>query len=688
MSKPLEIDGAPACVASQALDILRGRPNPFENLVRPQRPDERFLDVHVPELLHEPRELLLKVIDTYRLVEYHAVSDLPDSRVVTILGRRGLGKTHLAEAVANRDDGRRQLLVRPLYYEPDVSFDEYLLAQIVNAFLTEDPIYGGRPFDAIALAITRRLLRQALVDLGPVERLMLAPPSGWMHYRLLWSGGEPLAARVDQLLAGLGDLPTASDIAALAVKNGFQPHLLVRLIDDHVKRWERGDDALPAIRRQLLPGLARAALLEETDAFTQFLEGDYTPAGARPFYRAEIVRQLLVALVEVCALVRLPVVFAFDNLEGLLAPQGQVEPSRVRALFDSLGQAIDSSRGLLFLLFAEEELNRSIRKEVNAFALNRIDQGVPVHGRGPVDVIQLQPPSAEELGQLITGRVTKLLRNFANSSMLPRAFPFETAFINDLEGRSSLELRNKLLRLRDEYSRVVYNRPAPKIETGPEMPDWSAELTRCWSEKLTAATRRLHNRELVTLYHDLHAGLRQLLQQAGTWESNGLEFAAVQPMNTTDGHGTYSQVTIVDWRTPGTNGEAAPACRVCVGLLVAGARGMPRDLKAKFAPLPDTTHPPDKTAVLWPAPAEQELPTATREAWDKNFKRYHATLHRLSDEDVHKLLALPDWVKELRGKTDQVIPESALRGFIRDKCNVLLSLVAPAEEGKANRNAN
>jgi hypothetical protein len=373
MSMSHDVSIPPTNLASQVLDFLRGRPNPFENLVRPQRPDDRFLDVHVPELLSEPRELLLQVIDTYRLLEYRSLSDLPDSRVVTILGRRGAGKTHLLESVDYREDRRRQLLVRPPYFEPDVAFDEYLLAQMVNALLTEDPVYGGRPFDAIAVAITRRLLRQALVDLGPVERLWLAPPSGWAHYRLLWSGGERLADRVDGLLASLASAPTANDIAALVVKNGFDPALLVRLIEDHVQRWEKGDDALPAIRRQLLPGLARAALLKETDAFTQFLEADFTPAGARPFYRAEIVRQLVAALVEVCALVQLPVVFAFDNLEGLLAPKGQLDPARVRALFDCLSQAVDSSRGLLFLLFAEEELYRTVRKEAHGFALTRID---------------------------------------------------------------------------------------------------------------------------------------------------------------------------------------------------------------------------------------------------------------------------------------------------------------------------
>ncbi len=195
-------------------------------------------------------------------------------------------------------------------------------------------------------------------------------------------------------------------------------------------------------------------------------------------------RQVLTALVEACALVRLPVVFVFDNLEGLLAPQGQLDTNRVRALFDSLAQAVDASRGLLFLLAAEEELHRQIRKEAHAFALTRIDQGVPVHGRGPVDIIELRSPGAQEMGQLIARRVGRLLKGFAGASSLPPGFPFETPFLADLEGRKELQLRNKLLRLRDEYSRIVYRRIISSTPPPPPPVDWNAELARAWSDGL------------------------------------------------------------------------------------------------------------------------------------------------------------------------------------------------------------
>jgi hypothetical protein len=687
----ISLDARPALdAAAQALDFLRGRPNPFENLVRPQRPDDHFLDLHVPALLREPRELLLAVIDAYRLEEYRTASDLPDSRVVTILGQRGAGKTHLLDAVAYRDDNHRQLLVRPPYFETGVAFEEFLLGQLVNALLTVDLAHGVRPLDAIAFVLTRLLLRQVLSDLGPVERLLLAAPKGWSRYLLLWHGGEKLALRIDRFRQAVTTLSAGDDLGQLARAHGLSPELLVRLIEDHVRRWEDGDDALPAIRRQLLPALARTSLLHETNAITQFLEADYAPANARPFLRAEVVRQLLFALVETCALVRLPVVVAFDNLEGLLAPQGKLDTERVRALFDNLAQAVDASRGLLFLVFAEEGLHREFRKEIHSFALARIDQGVPIHGRGPVDMIELRPPGAEELSELIAGRVGKSLRGVTATAALPKNFPFGAGFIAELAGRSGAELRNKLLRLRDEYSRIVYRREPPGKDAAPPF-DWTAELTRLWDHHVRTASQRGQARELVTLDQDLYAGLRQLLQQCGPLRAHGMDLATVQPMTTTDGHGTYSKVTVVDWRLPGdtdSTGEGRPAFRLCVGLLLGLRGGMPRDLRAKFTTLAETSFQPDLRLILWPTDAEQELPTATRKVWDENHEKHPAVLHRLGSDDVYKLLAIPEWVKEVRGKGDPQAPDGDVQNFVRQRCQALLALLCPTDSFKGSEHAH
>jgi hypothetical protein len=204
------------------LDSLRGWPNPFDALVRPQRPDDRFTDLHVAALLQAPRELLFRIIDSYRLDEYGAARDLRETRVVTVLGPRGAGKTHMLEALLHRDDAPVQLIVRPSYFAPGVPFEEYVLNQLLNALLEEDPLRAGRPFDAVAGQLTRRLLRQALRGLGPTERLFAAAPSAWQRVRLLWRGGERWAARFEQLADDLDDPKKSRDVVDLAMQRGHR----------------------------------------------------------------------------------------------------------------------------------------------------------------------------------------------------------------------------------------------------------------------------------------------------------------------------------------------------------------------------------------------------------------------------------------------------------------------------------
>jgi hypothetical protein len=343
MPTSLDGNGRSDAVTQRALGILRGRSNPFENLVRPQRPDDRFADLHVPALLRQPRELLLRLIDAYRLDEYRRASDLRDTRVVTVLGARGAGKTHMVEALAHREDGKAQLLIRPAYYEPGVPFEEYLLGQLVSAQMAAD-----RPFEAVAAQLTRRLLRQALRNLQPTDRLFAFAPARGRRLRLLWGGGESVSRRFDRLADTLGEPASDTDLPRLVRQHGFSPESLLELVEVHLERHEDGQKLSGAVRRQLYRAMARSALLHDADALAGFLETDYTPSAAQPVFRVEVVRQRLHALVEACALVQLPVVFVFDNLEGFLAPQGRFDRQVSAALMDNLAQAVDSLRGLLF----------------------------------------------------------------------------------------------------------------------------------------------------------------------------------------------------------------------------------------------------------------------------------------------------------------------------------------------------
>ncbi len=677
---PTSLDGKarPDTVTNRALDHLRGKPNPFENLVRPQRPDDRFADLHVSELLRKPRELLLRLIDAYRLQEYRRASDLRDTRVVTIVGARGAGKTHMLESLAHREDDKTQLLIRPAYYEPRVPFEEYLLGQLVSTLMAAD-----RPFEAVAAQLTRRLLRQALHELQPTDRLFACIPARRRRLRLLWGGGESLSRRFDRLADALDEAPGGNDLPGLVRRHGFESRPLLELIEAHLERHEDCRELSSAVRRQLYQAMARATLLQDGEALAGFLEAECQPTAARPLFRIEVVRQRLHVLIEACALVQLPLVFAFDNLEGFLAPQGRFDRDLAIALMDNLAQAVDSLRGLLFLVFAESALFREVNANTNQFALDRLHQGVPLTGEGPVDMIELKPPDFEELRQLIAQRVRRLLKDFPQAGELPVEFPYGREALQDIAQRQSLELRNKLLRLRDEYSRVVYGRGSEEPPIKRE-PDWPALLERAWNEQLTAAAAKLQG-SLVSRLQELHVGLGRLLLQAGEITVDGWRLTEVQPSVSVGEHPSYGIVTLLTWRSQEEAGEGRPAqVRLGVGLLLAGGPGMSRDLAAKFDLFKQTALAADGLVVLWPRAVEDDdlaaaLPEATRKVWQSATarRRRQAVLRQLPTEDLRKMLAFPEWTESAAALAEATPPEEAVRTFLHQQCQSIFHLVLP-----------
>src|SRR4051812_44176142 len=98
MSISLE-KSAPPTLAQRALAVLKGKDNPFEILATGQRADDNFDEIHVPALHQREREQLLWIIDAYRLSDFADSDSLRKTRVVTVLGARGSGKTHLLQSL-------------------------------------------------------------------------------------------------------------------------------------------------------------------------------------------------------------------------------------------------------------------------------------------------------------------------------------------------------------------------------------------------------------------------------------------------------------------------------------------------------------------------------------------------------------------------------------------------------------
>lgn len=660
-----------------ALDFLKGKENPFDSLARPQRLDDRFVDLHVPELLADERGLLLKVIDWYRVEEYHRSADLRPTRVVSILGDRGAGKTHLLQSLAYRADGKSQFVVRPSYYDHHLPFDEYLLAQLMATLATQDEVYRSRPIEDIAATLTRRLLRQALRGLSPTERVFAFSQSRWTSLRTLLGGADGACQTSDQLIAALEVSNGSPDLARLAEGHGLEARQCFRLIQGHLQRTEVGPDLLAVLRRKLYAAMAQSALLGQNDALFNLLQGEYGEIVTGSTTRVETVARLLHVVTEVSALVRQPIVFAFDNLERLFSPQNKFDGELVRAFFNSLAQAVDNTKGLLLFLFAESSLFERAASYMDEFARHRLEQGVPVYGRGPTTIIRLKPPGPAEIRTLVTNRVDELLVEFPDADQLPKYFPFDEKSLDNsvIEQQS---LRNTLLRLRNQYSARVYEQEVAE----PTVPaiSWENLLETNWQEQFKVAGRKLESGVAGHL-QEMHAGFGALLTQLLPLSLDSWLLIEVQPTASIGDNPTYGVVSLLTWtQLSNTNGSSTPL-RVGVGFLLAKGTGMPHDLRSKF----DFFRRPrkgDRLLLFWLTPSDMDdlaeaLPAATRAVWNGSRHNENVTLRRVGIDELCTLLAVPAWLNAATAAADQPVPLEVVQSFAKEKFQTLLQLIAP-----------
>ena len=219
----------------QALGLLRGRANPFDSLVRRQCADENFLDFHEPTV-HQPEyEKLLAAIDTYRL-EAFAAGDLPDSRVVTVVGPRGAGKTHLLESLAYRTDQQRHCSFGPLtsrhtspLRKPCSATSSTLCSPRIVAGPATVSGHCGPPGGPTPSPVSGSSESRRAVATNGTQRLaVLATPlgRGWR----LWAG------RVEQLIADLHRVEQAADLVAAVRAHGIAPAKLIDLAESHLRR--------------------------------------------------------------------------------------------------------------------------------------------------------------------------------------------------------------------------------------------------------------------------------------------------------------------------------------------------------------------------------------------------------------------------------------------------------------------
>lgn len=681
-------------VDQKALHLLRGFDNPFEILARPQRGDESFASTHVPDFQLPERSLLLRMIDWYRLDEIHSLGEIRPSRAVWVFGARGAGKTHMLQSLVARPDRKAQILIRPAYFEKSLDFEEYLLGQLKNALQEQDEFHAERPLEILTATIARRLLKQAILGASPVDRLFALRPSKWRLF--LWGGGEKHLRRYDQLLEKLSEPLGLADFPRLLAAAELPPDMAFRLVQGHLNAYEAGTGIGLAMRRMLYRSMSRRAFLGDDQALPTFLNEDYRqaePSGTAS--RTELVAALLQVLIETCCLVQMPIVFAFDNFERFLSPQNQFDPDLTRAFFNSLAQAVDNVRGILFLLFVEGGLfDSSIGPNMDSFAQARLLQGVPVEGKGPIHKVQLNPPLADDVLTLVRSRVRPLLDRLQLGEDLPPHFPFSHHVIADLGQGTSFNLRDILWRLRDDYSRAVYNQeppaPAPAPANGDGIVvlppvDFTQVMESAWKKAREKARQQW--KQNAAGQQDLHAGLKGLLQALLPVET---EQWAIQKVISSEAVGEdpeYGMVTTLQFKLrEGQPLDGNPQnLKVAIGFLVARGRGMANDLRAKFGFF-EQVKKGGRLVILWPVESKtddpvDQLPGLTRSAWnDAEEHHWKTEVRRISESLLLNILACTNFPNLLESQGQGLPSPEEQKTFLRQKVDGLVPLLMPPME--------
>jgi hypothetical protein len=478
--------GAALPLALRAIEVLKRAGNPFRNYFARNPDDEICTRYHVADLYSREREQLLGVVDLYRY------TPTMHSEVVPVLGNKGAGKTHLLHSIKHGPEGSWQLLITPGVYQKDSDFLEYLLFQLIDTLLGGGKQKNTRPLEYVGEQVTRHLLGAALEALSPAEKLDLFPaPALGRWARKLGLGTTQALERVQWLIDSLarpvplpfqsGAIKRACDEAALEVGKALD------LVVDHISRTEPHNTS-GLMRRNILEGFARAMLLGDESELATFLTYGFAELefAVRPS-RQDLVLALFKVLMGILQGLRVPVVFAFDQLEDLLLARRSDDSHRVaESFFAGIVQAMHQLDGIAFLIFAERGLWNRFVPSLDGYIQDRLNNPIHVPAHGTLYALRLEAPTVELVRQVVEARLRPALeqlpefasmsafsekaRTSANAGPAP-FFPFTMEQIERI-ARTEPTLRDMLQQFRHLFDSIVFRTeapasPEPAVEAAP-----------------------------------------------------------------------------------------------------------------------------------------------------------------------------------------------------------------------------
>lgn len=722
-------------LADEALSFLRGEENPFDVFVAGQNSGDDSLRYHVPEIQGAARRQLRLAIEKYRQASYRQRPELHPTRVLVVRGPRGAGKTHLLHTLLEEATfgetafesgnagllppaGRTsELVVRPRYFEKQYPFAEYLLKELVQSLLfdAEGNFLSGAAAESsagylapVAREVTRRMLLEAVRRLSPPEWLHW---TGRAHALGVLAGWSWATARLQQqrLCERLENLPSRETLAAACRGCRLEPATAVALLSAYIARNDSGASPLAQMRRRLLSGLVAFSLGETAEPLVRFLEDGFAESAAgMPPTRAALVDDLLRTLVEVLAAVQVPVVFAFDNLERLLAPLGRLDEQAAQAFFAGLAHLVDSVPGILAVLFAEGGLwSQCATQAIDSFASDRLLQGVRLRQYGNVSLIDLPSPDAEQLEALVARRMAPLLARTPAGDKLPPTFPFQNDDLRRIADPNDV-LRRMLQRLRDRFDELVLGRPAGHVNgfTGSLASEPRTARSRIqverevliprWDQAVQLAGRRLASSPRASLAGELHTGLGKWLAMFAhpDFHLAGWNLLHVETGVTFGNQPNYGVLTVPYWvpaggsQLPAGGSRGSHPRRVGVGIVLGQGPGVAKDLEVKLSLFSRQPTPADELVVLWPGGgpdfSADSLPAKTRQVWDERRGCHPVGLRGLAVEDLAWLLGFGEWLNAVQEEQGPDWPPDAVAQFVQDRTAGVLQLVLPTDSAQEN----
>jgi hypothetical protein len=693
---------AGSTLSTQALDVLRRAGNPFRNYFARNPDDDVCARYHVPELFATQRAQLLGVVDLYRY------DPAMHSEVVPVLGNKGAGKTHLLHSIKHGGEGSWQLLVTPGTYQKDTEFLEYLLFQVIDTLLGGGKQKGARPLEFVSEELGRQLLHRALGALKLEEQLELFPAPGLGRWaRRLGLGSSQAQERTQWLIDNLAAPARGRQAGALrraCEECGLGAERACEAACRHIAATEPHNTA-GLMRRHILQGFARAALLADESELANFLTFGFAELDfqVRPT-RQDLVLALFKVLMEVFRGLKIPVVVAFDQLEDLLLVRRADDGRRTaEAFFAGIVQVLHQVDGICFLVFAERGLWNRFVPSLDGYIQDRLNNPVHVPGHGTLKALRLEAPPPELLRRVVEARLRPSLQELPERAGLADIFPFTEEQVVQI-ARTEPTLRDMLQQLRHLFDHLVYGeevqsrsasaaeappaelvkaRAVPAAELPPAVksavivqapaavaPPALAEL---WEQQMRAARHNLEPEGALTgATRELQAGLGAFLQichehgvKVGPWR-----LQHVVGELTFGEHPTYGVITVAHWAC-----KDGQPWKVGIGLFLGRGPGKPKDLETKLAAF--QAEPPviDHLILLRPED-DLSLTGKSKTLWQEAERRgRHARLEAVSRDAFAVLYGMPRFLACLGESLPEGQSLPNLADLFQERCDKLLEQV-------------